>query len=115
MTVITRQVMSIKLDKLLMLLDLGRQLCEEQARNDDAWRMADLAIRLREGGANIQEPALEEAAGKWLQLAARMDFAIERVGAAVAELGGGLDSAKNAAKIIGYMDDIVRALARFAP
>lgn len=115
MPVITRQIMGVKLEKLVALLDRARQLCEDQGRNDEAWRLADLAIRLREGAGNVQEPPIEEAAGRWLQLAARVDFAVERTGAAVAELGGGLDCAKNSIRIVGYADDIVRALARFAP
>jgi hypothetical protein len=108
----TKQDISDKLNVLQALVDRMRIVCEEQGKNDDAWRFEDIALRLAAASANLDEQPYQDWNDKAHLIVSRLSFANERIAAAIREFEKGVECEKNTAVIIGYIDDVVRAIKR---
>lgn len=108
----TKQDISDKLNVLQALVDRMRTICEEQGKNDDAWRFEDIALRLAAASANLDEQPYQDWNDKAHLIVSRLAFANDRIAAAIREFEKGVECEKNAAVIVGYIDDVVRAIKR---
>jgi hypothetical protein len=110
----TKQDISDKLNVLQALVDRMRTICEEQGKNDHAWRFADIALRLAAAAGTLEEQPYQDWNDRAHLIVSRLAFANERIAASIREFERGVECEKNTAIIIGYIDDVVRAMGRIA-
>ncbi len=110
--VTTKQYISEKLSVLQSLIERIRTLCEERKKNDEAWRFADMGLRLAGAARHLDRQPYQEWNDQAHHIATRLDFANERIAVSLREFESGAECDKNAAKILGYAGDIERAIRR---
>lgn len=110
----TKQDISDKLNVLGALIDRMRIVCEEQGQTDHAWRFADIGLRLSAAAAALDEQPYQDWNDRAHLIVARLAFANERIAASIREFEREVECEKNAAVIIGYVDDVLRAMTRIA-